>query len=344
MSEFGSLNLEDMAGEDSIFSNNGGKNNFKDQFVPMPDVRPGQSGTITLRILPPVKGGKLFQYNRVHTINGRKCQCPRPIVNGKVDWKVPCPICDYVRKLWMEIDKLEKTHGKNCPEAKHLKDEARALKAAERYYYNAIVRSLLVDGKESKNDGPRILSVGINVHKIIMRALTGDPNEPNSKLGNVTDLKNGWDLIIKKDVSVGEDAFPKYDRSDFARVQSPAGTPEEIAKWAASLHDLTKFRNPKSAEALEKELAIYRGYIPDDTEGFDLQAFENKWRSKSNGVTSTVTVSASPVPNTTTVVVPAGVPTSGGEPVAENTVPTVSDSIGVDEQKFLEEIEAMTMD
>jgi hypothetical protein len=157
MAEFGTLNLEEMAGEDARLKEQGGSAGFLDQFVPMPEVKPGQTGSVAVRVLPPVKGGKLFQYNRVHTINGRKVHCPRPLVNGKWDRNVACPICDYYSSLWRRSTRSRRP-GKDCPEAKPLKDEARGMKPVERYYYNAIVRSMLVDGKELKNEARESLS------------------------------------------------------------------------------------------------------------------------------------------------------------------------------------------
>jgi hypothetical protein len=277
--EFGSLNLEEMAGEDTRLHTSAGGNNFLDQFVPMPDVKPGQTGSVTLRVLPPVKGGRLFQYNRVHTMNGRKVHCPRPLANGKWDRNVACPICDYYSGLWRQADKLDKAgHG---AEADKLKDEARDIKPVERYYYNAIVRSLTIDGETKTNVGPRILSVGKILHKAIIRAIVGDDNDPESKLGNITDLKNGFDFVIRKEVTPGE-GFPKYDRSAFARTTSPTGDPAEIKRWVDALHDLTKLRNPKDLEVLEKELAIHRGLIADDTEAFNTEEFDAKWKAKAN--------------------------------------------------------------
>lgn len=345
MSEFGTLNLEDMAGEDARLNNEGGPGNFLDQFVPMPEVKAGQTGSVALRILPPVKGGKLFQYNRVHTMNGRKVHCPRPLVNGKWDRGVACPICDYYSSLWKQIDKIEKARGKDCPEAAPLKEEARSIKPVERYYYNAIVRSMVVDGKESKNVGPRILSVGVILHKMIIRAIVGEDGDPDSKLGNITDLKNGWDFIIRKEVTAGSEGFPKYDRSGFARTQSPAGTPEEVVKWQAALHDLTKLRNPKDLEYLEKELAIHRGLIGDDTESFDTDSFDAKWRAKGGEEVAEAVATA----KKTTVTVPAGVPAAKAPvakaetvaaPVEETPAAPAADQ-SIEDEAFLKELEEM---
>lgn len=330
MSEFGSLNLEEMAGEDTRLSAAGGVNNFLDQFVPMPEVKPGQTGSVAIRILPPMKGGKLFQYNRVHTLNGRKIHCPRPLVNGKWDRNVACPICDYYSGLWRQVDKLEKSgHG---AEAEQLKDEARGMKPVERYYYNAIVRSMTIDGETKQNVGPRILSVGKILHSMIIRAIVGDDNDPDSKLGNISDLKAGYDFIIRKELN-GE--YPKYDRSGFARQQSPAGEGSEIEKWASALHDLTNLRNPKNTEFLEKELAIHRGLIPDDaTSAFNTEDFDAKWKQQAQDEVNELMEH-----NSGGVSVPVAVSTAT-EVMSEIASTPVEDT-PIEDEDFLKELEEM---
>lgn len=332
MTEFGTLNLEEVAGEDARLSKEGTAN-FLEQFVPMPDVKPGQTGLVTIRILPPIKGGKLFQYNRTHKINERSVHCPRPLVNGKWDKSVPCAICNYYSQLWKDIDALTK-EGR-IDECNLLKKEAREIKPTERYYYNAIVRSMMVDGKELKNQGPKILSVGVILHKMIIRAIVGEEGDPDSKLGNVTDLKNGWDFVIRKEVTVGE-GFPKYDGSKFARNQSPAGTPEEIKKWQESLHDLTKLRNPKNVEYIEKELAIHRGMIPDDTQAFDITGFDAKWR-KSDEELVTESTSTSVVVNDSATQEPAAAKAAKAKKKKPEETATIED------EEFLRQIQEMEM-
>lgn len=279
MSEFGIVDLDEVSSENKRLNENN-QGSFLDQFVPMPDVKPGQTGSVALRILPPAKGAKLYQYTRVHTINGRKVHCPRPLIvgkDGKKTWdrSVYCPICEYYNSLWRKVDKLEEEGRKD--EANVLKAEARGIKPVERYYYNAIVRKLTVDGENKTNVGPRILSVGKTLHQMILRAFFGDGTEP--ALGDVTHIKNGYDFIIKKEVRVtGEDEFPNYDRSTFAREPSIAGAPEEIKNWAEHLHDLSKLRTIREAAVLEKELAIHRGLIPDDADAFDVDEFDKKFQ------------------------------------------------------------------
>lgn len=332
MSDFGTLDLEEMMGEDARL-NEAGQANFLEQFVPMPDVKPGQTGTVSVRILPPVRGGKLYQYNRTHKMNGRSIHCPRPLVNGKWERTIACPICDYYSGLWAQADKLEKAGHVN--EANKLKTEARLIKPVERYYYNAIVRSMPGEGGAIlTNVGPRILSVGKLLHKQLIRAIVGEEGDPDSKLGNFTDLKAGYDFIIRKEVTSG-DGFPKYERSGFARSTSPAGNPEEVKKWAEALHDLTKLRNPKELEVLEKELAIHRGLIPDDVEKFDTNSFDAKWGKK---VAEEVQELMEHKPGG--VSVPADV-TATSVTTSEASVSAKSEDIPIGDEDFLNALEEM---
>jgi uncharacterized Zn finger protein (UPF0148 family) len=328
--EFGELNIEQMVLEDERLSSDGKTANFLDQFVLMPNVAPGQTGSVTVRILPPAKGEKLYQYNRVHTINNRKVHCPRPLVAGKWDWKVYCPICEYYSALWKTADKLEESGAK--AEAEKVKNEARSIKPAERYYYNAIVRKM-TDSENNvlENQGPRILSVGKKVHKMIIRAFVGDDAEP--ALGDITHVKNGYDFIIRKEVSTGKDQYPNYDRSSFARESSPLGTPEQIEMWRANLKDLKKLRNIKDAAYLEKELAIHRGLIADDAEGFNIDDFDAKF--KGNSEVAELMQDAARLGSS--VSVPEGVPTSKSEVSAPVTEPAVD--LNIDDDDFFNKLE-----
>jgi hypothetical protein len=289
MSDFGVLDLEEMMGEGTRLAGTGGGgeggSNWLDMFVPMPEVKVGSTGSVTVRILPPVKGGKLFQYTRLHLINGRKYHCPKPLINGKWDKNTPCPICDYYNALWRRIEELEKKGVKE--EAEDLKREARLIKPIERYYYNAIVRELRSEKGVEKNVGPRILSVGKILHKMIVRAIIGDENE--KALGDVTHPKTGYDFVIRKELrGMGKDAFPNYDRSSFARESSPLGTADEIAKWQSNLHDLTKLRTLKGIEELETQLAIHRGLIPDTAEqGWSIDEFDAKYKGNTTKTVAT---------------------------------------------------------
>jgi len=323
----------------------GGEGNFLDQFVPMPQVSPGQTGSVTVRILPPVKGGKLYQYNRIHGVNGRKVHCPRPLVNGKWDRTVPCPLCDYYNALWRQADKLDDKGQRD--ESDKCKTEARSIKPIERYYYNAVVRKLTVDGVEKNNVGPRIFSVGKTLHKMIIRAIVGDNNE--DALGDITNIKTGYDFVIKKELrGTGENAYPNYDRSTFAREPSPLGDKETIEKFVENLHDLTKFRNVKPYEEVEKELAIHRGLIADDSESFNIGNFDSKVvaaessSSVSVSVTEAVGSTSEEVVSSDEDMPPFDV--TSDDAASDSTSDSTSDAsedVSIDDDDFLKELQDM---
>ncbi len=313
--KFDKINLEELTQDDERLKSS--QAGFLDQFVPMPDG----NGSTRLRILPPQSGRKLYQYNRVHSINGRKVHCPRPLVNGKWDRSVACPICDYYAHLWSKADKCADKH-----EAEKLQNEARMLKPSERYYYNAIVRTLVVNGKPEKNVGPRILSIGKDLHGKILKGILGDADERG--LGDVTNLLRGYDYIIKKEM-VGE--YPRYSDSCFAREPSPAGTPEEIERWSTSLHDLGALRNPKPVAELEKELAIHRRLIP-DTAGFDVAAFDSKFTVSNVEIGSETPVSTVEVGESEAPV---------ASDVATFSEPEANDPSSLADDDFIQEIREM---
>lgn len=279
MAGFGVLDLGEMQNEDQRL-NAEPTEGFLNNFVPMPEVKPGQTGIVAVRILPPIQGGKLFQFTRLHMLNGRKVHCPKPLIAGKWDKNTPCKICEYYNALWAKADELEEK-GRS-EDAEKIKQEARSIKPVERYYYNAIVRKLVDEKGEHTNVGPRILSVGKVLHKMIVRAIIGDETEP--ALGDVTNPKTGYDFLIKKELrGTGTDAWPNYDRSCFAREPSILGTSDEIKNWVESLHDLKELRVLRTAEELDKELAIHRQLIPDEKgKGrMDIDAFDSTYKGRS---------------------------------------------------------------
>jgi hypothetical protein len=337
MTEFAKINLDEMQQEDIRLNADGG-GGFLDQFVPMPQVKPGATGSVTIRILPPANGAKLFQFNRVHTVNNRKVHCPRNLINGMWNKEDYCPICDYYQALWRQVDKLEEAGAKK--EAEELKTEARSLKPVERYYYNAIVRKLVVEGGPTlENVGPRVLSIGKILHKKIIRAFVGDDSQ--AALGDVTHVENGYDFIIRKEVERGSNSWPKYGDSSFARESSPLGTKAQVKEWVESLYDLSKFRNIKDAEYLDKELAIHRGIISDENETFNIDTFDAKMSAKFKGNGQTAELMKDAEKLGSSVSVPEGVPSSTGV-VAETTDPPAVPEIEDDE--FFAELEQHELD
>jgi hypothetical protein len=257
------LDLNELAGENERLTS-GTTGNFLDNFVRLPEG----AGHVNLRLLPPAGKGMFgraknpfYKMTRTHRVNDKSLHCRKEFVNGK--WVGDCKICNYLRWLWEESEK------KSPDEAARLQTQYRNMKALERYYYNAIVRQQYNNksGEMEKNVGPKILAVGKTLHKMIIRSIVGDPETDEKPLGDVTDVNKGRDFkLIKTLRQSGASSFPNYDSSKFLD-QSPLGSPEEVEKWLASLHDLESLRIVKSNEELDRELKIHLGVIVDVDEG-----------------------------------------------------------------------------
>lgn len=264
------IDLNKIRNENQRLKAQGGNSNFLDNFVRMPEG----TGFVTVRILPPAPGKDLpYAVTRTHRLNTHNFHCLCTLVGDR--WEGRCPICDYYRFLWRESDNTTDKEEKD-----RLIAEARSVKYMERFYYNVIVRE-----GPGVNVGPKILSCGKQLHRIITLAMTGDPEDPNDPgLGDVTDLQHGFDLKVKKTVTKGSDmSYPSFLESKFL-AESVAGTAAEIAKWMASLHDLDALRNDqlKTPDELRKAVRVFRGFEKDDSLGFDPSEF-----SKPSSTTTT---------------------------------------------------------
>lgn len=228
----------------------GGGGNYLENFVKMPE---GEGSTV-VRLLPPRKGDKLYCVNRTHKINGKNHACLQVLVGDK--WQGNCPGCNRYKKLWRDSDEV------GGDEAKALQAEARAIKPIERYYYNCIVREVVnLNGNKEKDVGPKILSIGKQLHQRILRAILGDPTVDEPELGDVTDEGNGRDLkIIKKLIQSGKEAWPNYDQSKFL-AESKLGTSSQISTWMANLHDLQALRKLATTAEMQKEIDISMGLV-----------------------------------------------------------------------------------
>ena len=269
------INIAAMKAEQKRLAATPGQGGGLEMFVMMPEG----NGSTTVRLLPPQEGRDVPHVGtRVHTINERKVHCRKEDTGTK--YVGNCPICDYYNLLWKEADALDKK-GK-IEEAERKKAEARMIKPVERYYYNAIVRveKDKNTGNETKNVGPKILSIGKTLHLRVFRAICGDESLDEPGIGDVTDLKKGRDFkIMKRMTSSGKDSYPNYDDSKFLDI-SPAGAPDLQQKWMGELHDLTALRKVKSVEDCEKELAIHMRLDDDAPSGFDRKSFEAKYGGK----------------------------------------------------------------
>jgi hypothetical protein len=230
-----------------------GQSNFLDNFVPMPEGE----GIVALRLLPPKSGVLPFVATRTHKMNNKNFHCPCTLINNK--WQGSCPICNYYRSLWKQADNSSKE------EAEALQAEARGIKPIERYYWNAMVRTLTnKQGVQEHNVGPKIFSCGKQLQSKLLRAMTGDEAVELEGLGDITDLEEGRDLrVIKRLVKGGGDEkYPNYNESVFLNP-SVAGNAEEVEQWLANRHDLESLRRIVPQEELAKEVRIHRGLEQD---------------------------------------------------------------------------------
>lgn len=258
------LDLNELRSEHTRLESQG-QNSFFDNFVKMPEGE----GIVLVRILPPRKSQKLYCVTRTHKLGQKNFHCPRTLVNNK--WQGLCPICHHYQNLWRDSDK------KSGDEAEQLRAEARSIKPLERYYYNVIVRSQVnpTTGEAEKDVGPKILSIGKQLHARIIRAILGDPALDEPELGDVTDPTNGRDLkIIKRIRKSGIESYPNYDESKFMQP-SALGTDKQVAMWLENSHDLQALRILKGTDELLKELNIFRGLEKDTSTDFNVEQFSS---------------------------------------------------------------------
>lgn len=307
-----SLDIAELRQESSRLKEgaNVGGNDFLANFVKFPEG----NGVVVLRLLGPATTGMFsrdkspfYQATRIHRVNNKSIHCLKTLSGSK--WGGDCPICDYYNWLWKESEK------KSPEEALRLQAQARAIKPIERYYYNCIVRKEHNEqtGVTLENVGPKILSVGKTLHKMIIRAIVGSEELQEPALGDVTDIKLGRDFkIIKTMRQSGKDSFPNYDTSKFLDP-SPLGTPEQVKTWLEAVHDLVSLRSLHEAEELKLDLKKHLGLIPNDTGsgGFDPTEFMMAGADEEPVVRNYEAAAKSPA-------VTSAVATDGSEPVMDD--------------------------
>jgi hypothetical protein len=270
-------------------------------------IFPEGDGAVTVRLLPPAPGRKFYQWTRTHRLqanpedkrSARNIHCPKVLQGGKFVGE--CEICKYASWLWKQSEEPGRSEG----EKNAFQNKYRQIKATERYYYNCIVRAQMNPKTEKleHNVGPKILSVGKMVHKMIVRAIIGDPEMNEAPLGDVTDVKEGRDFkIMKRMVKGATGEYPQYNDSKFLD-KSPLGDQEKVAKWLGELHDLTALRVVKTAEEIDNDLAFFMNGGRTEKNTFDPSRFMKK------GAAST------------SVNVPKGVEDLVKEEVAKNELP-----------------------
>jgi hypothetical protein len=331
MADYEALDLAEMQNEYARVSTEPGTfggEDYMQKFVRLPE----RDGYTLMRFMPRRKGQKLYCATRVHTLNNpttnkkRTYHCPKVLVKtDKGDrWQGECIICKYYSDLWQKSESLS---GKAQED---LQNQARAIKPVERYYYNVIVRSEkdFKSGEILKNVGPKIYSCGKTIHTKIIRAIVGDESAGEKPLGDVTHPVNGRDFRVVKKVAKGGGGkeYPSYDNSKFEDV-SPAGSPEELAKWLENLHELQALRAIKTPDELRHALRIHLGMIKEGDSSVDeeLDEFRHAGTTASQ---STSTASDTVREELTVSTTPNAVETSSAEDVLAD-------------EDFMKELESM---
>lgn len=324
-----SLNIDELRNEVKRLENDGG-GDFLENFVKMPEGE----GAVVVRLLPPAPAGmfdrdksSFYVATRIIRINNKTLHSPNVLVGNR--WKGDCPITKYYNWLWRQVDKAT-----SPDEAEKLKSTARSIKPIERYYYNAIVRTQYNSqtNREEHNVGPKILSVGKTLHKMILRAIIGDEGLGEEPLGDVSDATSGRDFkIIKTIKKSGSDEFPEYSQSKFLNA-SPLGDPDQVSEWMQNLHDLQALRVIKSNEEMKRELQVHLGVVEDNGDDFDPTEFQRPSERRPS-----VTVNETPAANTTTVESAPKAPA----PEQENVVPDSDDDEPMADDAFLNELRSI---
>ena len=280
---------------------------------------PKEKGTLTLRLLPPAPSGMFgpekgpfYFESRLHRVNDRNFHCPKEKAPEGSRKKLigDCVICNYLRWLWNESEKEDISKE----ESEKMKALYSQLKINKRYYFNVIQRNVPQEDGSVKDVGPLILSVGITLYERVMFGICGDPDVPGDKgLGDVTDLKNGYDFMLIKGIKPGKDKWPDYAKSKFVDQTTPLGEPEQAEEWLSNLHDLKALRVVKTSEELDHALKCHLGLREDVQGDFDPSEYSASVQSHSAENTANVTV-------TETKSAPAEMVEEAAAPAAEETV------------------------
>lgn len=131
----------------------------------------------------------------------------------------PCPLCEAYFKVWDRIKAGEK-------HLEPLGKGSNSLRPKPRYYMNVVNR---------KDDTVKIYSAPEQVFTKIMVNILGNDELNIDSLGDVTDLQTGRDLNI---IAAKKDVFLDFTQSTFRPSPTVAGTPQKIAAYLDSRHDL----------------------------------------------------------------------------------------------------------
>jgi hypothetical protein len=179
-------------------------------------------GTTTIRILPSKDDDTPFySETKIHRIRkpGNNFESNVHCLEVK-DGRGKCPLCDLYRALY-------KT------KVKEHEALARAIKPRERYFLNIVLRD---------TGDVKVFSLGSKLFKKILGIIV-DPD-----FGDITDWDSGRDFKVQKSIIEG---YPNYDQSGAKPKASPAGSPQDIARFKETMHDLAQFVKTEDYESVK---------------------------------------------------------------------------------------------
>ena len=190
-----------------------------------------KDGRNVIRILPPKPGTEDFYAEaRVHYNVGPN---KRMVTCGKTA-RSTCAVCEFVDELYKTKDKEDEKLAK-------------AMRATSRYYFNVVDRSL--EEKDEDFGEVNVFGSGATIFTDILSIIV-DPD-----YGDITDAKEGYDLIITKS--------GKGLNTEYKTNARPKQTAIGIEEWEEKMIDLSFFSKPKSDEDL---IAILEGKEPSKDE------------------------------------------------------------------------------
>jgi hypothetical protein len=197
--------------QDAKERNRGGTSEFK-FWTP-------QDGRNVIRVLPPKPGtSDFYSEARVRYNVGPN----KKMVTVNLDSNAKCPIKEFVDVLYKSGDKQDEALAKK-------------MKATTRYYFN-VVDKTLEEGDENYGE-VMVFGCGTTIFTDILGIIV-DPD-----YGDITDPKNGYDIIINKS---GKGLDTEYKTNP-----RPKQTPIGIDDWEQKMVDLSIFAKPKTNEELE---------------------------------------------------------------------------------------------
>lgn len=202
-------------------------------------------------------------------------------VGATAHWIVN-PINNKPQRLWCRL--MLNEDNERCPiceaytalinGSEEDKKLAKDIRAKESYMFNAIIRGPHGETAYTEKGEPdiRILNVPPTVWVSIIDIMTGGPEAQESfAKGEIFDPKDGYDLMITRPASGGNDRY----KVACANTTTPLYTAAEAAKWKGwtkKLHNLENEIGPEAISSFNDVWKAFYGRDPEEGETTDQSA------------------------------------------------------------------------